>query len=213
MGRSEKMELPSYQRIAVDLAENIARGNYTVGQKLSGRTTLAAHYGVSSETIRKAVSVLQDVHILSSVKGSGIVVMSVENAIAFTQQYSQTTSLMNIKKSIAESAIRQREEMSTMFRNIQMMMDMTECYNAVNPFVPFKIVLTEECPYIGKSLADLNFWHVTGATVIAIQRSEKTLLSPGPHEKLQIGDVVYFIGEQECFYRVKSFFSNERERI
>jgi len=58
-----------HESIAVDLAERIANGEFVIGEKISGRTLLASHYGVSSETIRKAVAFLRAANIVSVSQG------------------------------------------------------------------------------------------------------------------------------------------------
>jgi len=64
------IKMASYQKIALSIAQDIVDGKYAVGEKLSGRSTLASRYKVSSETIRKAMAVLQDVQVVS-IKPSG----------------------------------------------------------------------------------------------------------------------------------------------
>ncbi len=51
---------PRYRKIAYQIAQKIADNNYPVGSKLHARSTLSAAFGVSSETARKAISVLAD---------------------------------------------------------------------------------------------------------------------------------------------------------
>jgi len=51
----------------------------------------------------------------------------------------------------------------------------------------------------------VNFWHHTGATVVAIRTGEQTLLSPGPHAELAAGSTVFFVGEPDCVSRVHAF--------
>ena len=65
---------PVYSQVALDLAAKIAAGEYAEGMRLSGRSTLASHYGVSPETIRRAVYLLKDMDVLEITKGSGIVI-------------------------------------------------------------------------------------------------------------------------------------------
>ena len=97
MGSIKKIVAPAYQRIAVDIANSIADGKYTVGQRISGRTTLASHYGVSPETIRKAVCILQDVGVLSVTQGSGIEILSLENTIEFIDKLGLNNSNQYLK--------------------------------------------------------------------------------------------------------------------
>ena len=50
--------MPIYQKIALDIANNIYSGNITEGSTLHGRSALAAKYNVSPETIRRSVKLL-----------------------------------------------------------------------------------------------------------------------------------------------------------
>ena len=38
-------EVPVYQKIAIDIAKKIINGKYSLGEKLSGRSTLASESG------------------------------------------------------------------------------------------------------------------------------------------------------------------------
>ena len=49
---------PNYLKIAIRIAERIVNGDLTVGQRVSGRSLLAPEYGVSPETIRRALKLL-----------------------------------------------------------------------------------------------------------------------------------------------------------
>ena len=61
MANKHKIAEPIYQKIAIDIASKIAAGKYKAGEKIYGRSMLAAHYAVSPETIRRAMFMLQDV--------------------------------------------------------------------------------------------------------------------------------------------------------
>ena len=50
-----------YLQIALDLATRIAQGELTEGSRIYGRSVLASEYGVSPETIRKALRLLADI--------------------------------------------------------------------------------------------------------------------------------------------------------
>ena len=55
MANKHKIAEPIYQKIAIDIASKIAAGKYKAGEKIYGRSMLAAHYAVSPETIRRAM--------------------------------------------------------------------------------------------------------------------------------------------------------------
>ena len=59
MANKHKIAEPIYQKIAIDIASKIAAGKYKAGEKIYGRSMLAAHYAVSPETIRRAMFMLQ----------------------------------------------------------------------------------------------------------------------------------------------------------
>ena len=76
MANKHKIAEPIYQKIAIDIASKIAAGKYKTGEKIYGRSMLAAHYAVSPETIRRAMFMLQDVGIVAIESGSGSTVLS-----------------------------------------------------------------------------------------------------------------------------------------
>lgn len=55
------MTSPRYVKIAMAVAERIYRGEFAIGEKVRGRSTLAGQYGVSPETIRRATSLLSEI--------------------------------------------------------------------------------------------------------------------------------------------------------
>jgi DNA-binding GntR family transcriptional regulator len=60
----------------MEIAPRIADGEYDEGEKLRARSDLAAEYGVSSETARRAALVLADLGIAEATQGSGVQVLS-----------------------------------------------------------------------------------------------------------------------------------------
>ena len=65
-----------YLQIALDLATRIAQGELTEGSRIYGRSVLASEYGVSPETIRKALRLLADMKVVDVKPQSGAVVLS-----------------------------------------------------------------------------------------------------------------------------------------
>lgn len=100
-----------YQQIAVELAQKIADGWYTIGEKISARSTLASNYNVSPETARKAVNILVDLGIVTIRQGSGTYVASREKAHLFVERYQNTVSMQEIRREISDCVNRQQEEL------------------------------------------------------------------------------------------------------
>ena len=205
MEKNTRISLPRYQQVAADVAAKIVDKHYRVGDKIYARSALASQYGVSPETARRAICVLADMNIVEVIKGSGVVVTSYENAEKFVRHYQDVQSATDLKREIVKIIERQSEENKNLKECITKLIDKTDRFRSINPFTPFDILIDDKTWAIGKTLADLNFWHNTTATAIAIRRGEAILMSPGPYSTLKDGDVLYFIGEEKCYERVKQF--------
>jgi len=200
-----KITSPRYQQIAADVAAKIADGHYKVGDKIYARSSLASQYGVSSETARRAICVLSDLNIVDTSKGSGVTITSYENAIKFVKQYNDITTINSLKEDIIDSVERQKKEIKFLYGCLSDLIDKTDRFRSVNPFMPFQIEITSDTPYINKSVSDINFWHNTSATIIAIRRNDALLMSPGPYATFQENDIFYFVGDENCIDRVKKY--------
>lgn len=205
MDKKTKITTPVYQQIAADIASKIADKHYTVGEKIYARSSLASQYNVSSETARRAICVLSDLKIVDTTKGSGVVIKSYENALAFVKQYKDIQTINSLKKDLMESVARQSEELAYFNECLTKLIDSTDRFRSTNPFVPFEMVITDQTPYINKSTQEVNFWHNTAATLIAIRHNETLIMSPGPYAVFTEHDIIYFVGEEDCYQRVKQF--------
>lgn len=196
---------PKYQKIAADIASKIVEGKYLIGEKIYARSSLASQYGVSSETARRAIAVLQDLEIVEATKGSGVVIKSHEKAANFVKQFLDVQSIQQIQFEMLESINRQKEELDKLKETTERLVSRTERYRSINPFVPFYIEIVKESPYLSKSIGEINFWHHTLATIVGIRRGEELIISPGPYTTIEKKDIIYFIGNDECLERVINF--------
>ena len=80
MERKKNDGMPRYQQIALDIATQIVKRQYRVGDRIYARSSLASRYHVSPETARRAVCLLADMGIVEAEKGSGVEILSVEAA-------------------------------------------------------------------------------------------------------------------------------------
>lgn len=200
-----RIESPVYQQIAVDLAAKIASGKYQEKERIRGRSTLASYYNVSPETIRKAVYILEDVGIVTIHQGIGIEVASAEKAREFQEKYSNIYNLNSLKKELLDLLHQHQEQERLLKEKVNDLIDSTERFQNVNPFIPFELVITRDMKYLGKTASEINFWQNTMATIIAIKRNDRLILSPGSYATLKEGDIWYLIATEESFNRVKSF--------
>jgi len=205
MEKKIKVISPRYQQIAADVAGKIADKHYKVGDKLFARSALASQYGVSSETARRAVCVLSDMQIVDTMKGSGVVVTSYENAVKFVKRHEDIETVNDLRGEILNSINRQSKENEFLKEQLNRLIDKTSRFKSINPFIPFEIIINHTSVYVGKNLSEVNFWHNTLATVVGIKRQDSLLMSPGPYAVITEGDIFYFVGDESCYDRVVSF--------
>lgn len=198
---------PIYQQIAIDLANRIANGEFVVGDKIHGRSTLAGQYNVSPETIRRAVIILEDVNIVEVTQGSGITVKSKDEAFKFIEKFKSKDSMTSIKKDIENVLNEKRKLDEKLTSYINELIDYSERFKNSNPFAPMEIEIPKKSKLLGKTAAETNFWQNTGATIIGIRRDGKLILSPGPYITFNEGDFYIMVGEESSFERVKSFIN------
>lgn len=209
MDNKLKISAPRYQQIAADIAFKIVEKFYDVGDKVYARSSLASQYGVSSETARRAICVLSDLKIVDATRGSGVVIQSYENAVQFIRQYQDIQTVNDLKEEIMGSVERQRKEIDNFNGCLETLIDKIERTRSINPFIPFQIFITSSTPFLNQSISNVNFWHNTSATIIAIKRNETLIMSPGPYAVFTEDDTFYFVGDDASPDRVKKFLYPE----
>lgn len=206
MTEKKKTVRPRYQQIAVELAERIVEERYTVGEKLHARSTLASNFNVSPETARKAINVLVDLGIMEVRHGSGAYVASKKKAQDFLTQYQDVQSIQEVKQEILASVAKQKQELENFSDLLDLLVAQTKKVHNIVPFIPYELVLTAKAAALGATISELNIWHETGATIVAIKRAEELILSPGPYSVFAAGDVLYFVGNELALQRMTKFF-------
>lgn len=202
----KKLVVPRYQQIAVAIAERIVENRYHEGEKIHARSTLASNFNTSPETARKAINVLVDLGIMEVRHGSGAYVASKEKAKSYLVQYHDVSSIQDLKQEILNSVNRQQEELENFSTLLDTLVSQTKIRHQTAPFVPYEIVLDDKAVHLNQSIGELNIWQETGATVVAIQHEDRLLLSPGPYAKFEVGETVFFVGEELVFQRMQHFF-------
>lgn len=206
----EKIVKPVYQKIAIDIASRIADGEFLVGEKIHGRSTLAGKYHVSPETIRRAVFLLQDTRIVSVSQGSGIIVESIEKAREFISRFQNVDSLSALREDFSR-ILREKEQLDLELRkSFETLLDYTVRFKPSNPFTPMEITIPSASALVGQTVGETHFWQHTGATVIAVRRNGEVILSPGPYITFNAQDVFIILGTDDTYVRVRNFIFQER---
>ncbi|RRD31323.1 GntR family transcriptional regulator [Streptococcus minor] len=193
-----------YQQIAVGVAQRIASGDYEVGERIKSRSTLSSMFGVSPETTRKALNILADMHIVSVKHGSGAIILSKEKAIDFLENFEMTNSLDTQKDRILQKISDQEKELRELKGLVTVYLDQTKRVQKKYPLEPYALKLTADSELLGKTLAEAKVWHHTGAVIVGIERDEHLLISPSPYQTFEANDLIYFVGEEASYTRMKN---------
>lgn len=148
---------------------------------------------------------MPDLEIVDVTKGSGVIITSYDNAVKFIQHYNDIQSINDLKKDILNSIERQKKESKFLCKCVSSIIDRTDRFQSINPFIPFEIEISGKTSYLNQSISEINFWHHTNATIISIKREEALLMSPGPYAVLCENDTLYYCGDNNCQERVKKF--------
>ncbi|HZK38831.1 MAG TPA: TrkA C-terminal domain-containing protein [Clostridia bacterium] len=208
MKRTEPTVLPRYLKIAVDIAARIVSGNLLEGEKLRGRSVLSSEYNVSPETIRRSMSLLSDKKVVKINAGSGIVVLSKENAVEFISNFNADEVLSQMKNNLSKLLKSRTALDEEIAKTTKQIADMYK-YRRSDLINPVEIILPENSYIIKKSIGDLQIWHHTGATVIGIIRTNSIIISPGPYFAFESGDRVLIVGDEHVIERFNAYINQD----
>lgn len=194
-----------YQKIAIDIANRILNGDFSIGDKIHGRSSLSSLYKVSPETIRRAVMLLAEMDIVKVVKGSGIIVKSSNNCLKFINKFKNIDYINSSKNEILDLLDEKKLLDKKIENKINEFIDYSDRFIGINPFMPFEFKIYQETRIIGKTISESMFWQNTNATIVGIRRNGKLILSPGPCNIFKQGDTLLVIGEKDAYLKVKKF--------
>lgn len=195
MSRQTKTQSPAYAQIALDIAARIARGELKEETKVSGRSTMSSEYGVSPETIRRALILLEQTGIVYVAEKSGVIIKSREKALTYLQHYSYESGVELLKDDLKDALARKAEIDKEISQIVTQIIDMTGRFSNSDPLNKFEIVIPANSWLIGKTLRESEFYQKTKATVIALKRNRQLLTSPGPDIVFNENDVIVIVGK------------------
>lgn len=197
--------IPTYKKIALDIANKIKQGSIEEGEILHGRSSLASKYHVSPETIRRAIMLLEDLEVVKSFKGKGVLVTSKEQAVLFLNRNKSIDNMKEYKSQINNLLDERKKIEEKILNSINVIIDYSSRFDELNPIIPIEFKIPEDCIYIGKTVAEIKLWQNTGATLIAIKRDDKLFLSPGPYIVINSDDIFIVVGNDEIKNSVPDF--------
>ncbi len=196
---------PIYFQIALDIALRITRGELKESDKIYGRSVMSSEYGVSPETIRRAMKLLEDMKIVEIKQNSGAVILSVEKAKQYVERFGAQNNIRSLQKKLTD-LIGEQETLNRQILDVaKSIVRINERFSKTNPFINYEVDIPQKSSLIGHTLGELKFWQQTEATIIAIRRGDKLILSPGPYAVLQADDTIIFVGDVSCVEAVNVF--------
>ena len=180
---------PIYSQVAFDIASKIVSGEIKVGERFTGRSLMGSQYGVSAETIRRAMRLLGDMGIVSTQNNVGSTVLSQKRAVEYVDQYQAYSDLRALKASLREMVAKRDQLNAEINQTFSRMMDLSERFRSSDRLRTYEFQVSEG-PMAGRSICELQFRQKTSATIVAVRKGEEILLSPGPQTVLSAGDVL-----------------------
>ena len=203
----KQTKTPNYIKIAVDIAHRIINNQFIEGEKITGRTTLVSIYNVSPETIRRSLALLKDMNVVTINEKSGIIINDKDSAKEFLNKF-KTKSDFTYLNSETFELIKQRKEIDDKLeKNITNIIEFATQLRNVGSIIPFESIVQKDSFAVGKSIGELNFWHNTKATIIAVKRNGDMFLSPGPYFIINEDDIIVFVGDDSVLENVKNYIS------
>ena len=196
---------PIYKKIALDLAGRIHKGEFSEGEKIHGRSTLAGEYNVSPETIRRAMILLEDMEVVSVSQGSGIYIKSKDDASKYLERFKNNESIGVLKLEIKQLMDQKKIIDNQIQGLLEKIIDYSERLKNINPINPLEIEIPPHSNLIGKTILESKFWQHTGATIVAIRRGKNVVISPGPYGGFEAGDVILVVGNSEVKSLIRKF--------
>ncbi|KUO70515.1 MAG: hypothetical protein APF77_09950 [Clostridia bacterium BRH_c25] len=191
------MEIPKYEKIALDIAYSIYHGDFKEGEKVKGRSTLSGKYNVSPETIRRAIKLLSDMDVVEVVDKIGISIKSKDKAHGFIQEYQAKSQLMNLSESIGDLFRKKQVMEQRIVEQLNSLVEHSVQLRNIGIIYPLELRIDGKSHIIGQTIGSTKFWYHTGATIIGIRRNDHLFLSPGPDMIFQENDNILYVGNVE----------------
>ncbi len=209
MAHQKKLaDFSRYEQIALDLALRIIREEYQIGERISGRSTLAGRYKVSPETIRRAVALLEDAGVVETIAGTGIVIKSKQAAEDYFQAFQGEKAMANLQEKLTQLMEARRRLDHEVEQTVQQMV--SYLWGMINNLQYLeKIEIPADSWMVGKDLTETNLRTRTGATVVSIERDGEEIFSPSSKMEFKAGDRLSVVGTIQAKGKVRELVAQK----
>jgi DNA-binding GntR family transcriptional regulator len=201
----QRSQPSNYEKIAFDIASRIVSGDLLVGSKISGRTKMSSEYNVSSETIRKALKLLEIAYVVRIHPHSGVIIEDSQYAMNYLNQRKAFMSVETLKDELHD-LLQAKKALDTKIELImgELMMAMDR-FGFSDPLHRSDFVVSSKHSFANKNIKSLALYQKTQATIIAIKRGQELFTSPGPDAILMPQDKVMVIIPKERMHDLNDF--------
>jgi K+/H+ antiporter YhaU regulatory subunit KhtT len=204
----DRVTSPVYAQIAFNIAKRIADGDLKEHTRIFGRSILSSEYGVSPETIRRSLRLLADMGIVEIRQNSGGIILSQEKAKQYILRFNEYMDIRGLQRKLRELMSEQEKTSREILSIADAIVYTNEKFHKYNLFQAYEAIVPSGSPLSGLKLTEVGFWQHTGATVIAIRRDDKTILSPDPKLELQDMDKIVYIGNITTIDAMEAFLKD-----
>jgi K+/H+ antiporter YhaU regulatory subunit KhtT len=201
----QRSQPSNYEKIAFDIASRIVSGDLLVGSKISGRTKMSSEYNVSSETIRKALKLLELAYVVRIHPHSGVIIEDSQHAMSYLNQRKAFMSVEALKDELHD-LLQAKKALDSKIENImgELILAMDR-FGFSDPLHRSDFVVTSKHSFANTSIKSLALYQKTQATIIAIKRGQELITSPGPDALLMPQDKVMVIIPKERMQDLNHF--------
>lgn len=195
-----------YQSIAYEIAKRIVANRIKEGDKLRGRSVLAGEFEVSSETIRKAMRLLENLGVVEVKQRSGIYVISRNAAEIYVEQHRKQSESHRLFVDTMNLLKESSKVQNMLESHIKKLLETSK--NDVFPFDFFTIKLNSGDQNINENLKTMAFWQQTHGLVLAVEADGHLYQAPNPKMTLTPGMTLYVLGDEEVKKKTFSLFKS-----
>lgn len=198
-------EMPVYMRIARDIARRIAEGELAEGSLISGRSLLGSAYGVSPETARRAMSLLDDMGIVRTEQKVGSRVVSRKRALEYMEQHQSMDELRTLRRELEKLREERAQVDARMLAVVDRMTTLATHFADSGTLRTYEFLIGEGSRIAGQTIGALAFREQTGATIVAVRRGDDLITSPGPALLLLPQDTIIAVCDITGVEKVRGF--------
>ncbi|MGS0971718.1 MAG: winged helix-turn-helix domain-containing protein [Candidatus Izemoplasmataceae bacterium] len=200
--------VPVFEQIAYELACKIKNNELTHNQKIRGRSIIASEFSVSSETVRKALAILEKNGVVDIKEQSGAYVKSKAEAVKYIAMHHQN---VETEKRFEEIDLLLKESMTlqktlqTQFKQIKKNNDV---HKSVLPINTFSIKVKQYDAFLYDDFSIDEFEHIVGGNIFGVVRKDAIISGIKREFNFLLNDEVFISGGESVKQKTLSFIKN-----